>query len=241
MNHNELSISSSSDGDDLRSQSSTSVVVHASDNLQNVYLTKTLAEQLRVAVTLQTYSGAPDTSPVPVDGYLHLIDATGWTTEHILTSIAEFHSASSEKGVGDSRLAFFNVARESDEALMAEYQGWSCLRALFLDNTSVADLSKGLAAIVHGQYWLSRAYTDQLIRRCSVLIRPATRHLPLTPKEREILDLIVVGRSNDQIATEQGVSPHTVKAHIYRIYKKLGVKNRVQAANCVTGAADPHI
>lgn len=236
MNHYESSSTSLQTEETLSSQSVRNVVVYASDNLQNVYLTKTLADTLGVEVRLQTYSNADQNSPVPTEGTLHLIDATSWTSDHVLSLVSDFHTAAGEQKLGDVRLAFFNVTQVNDEVLRNRYQGWSCLRAVFLDDTSVADLTKGLAAIVDGQYWLSRAYTNQLIQRCSVLIKPDSRNLPLTPKEREILDLIVVGRSNDQIAEEQGVSPHTVKAHIYRIYKKLGVKNRVQAANCVTGA-----
>ncbi len=236
MNYPDHSSTSLRTDEALASQSVQNVIVYASDNLQNVYLTKTLADTLGVEVRLQTYSVSERNAPTPTEGTLHLIDATSWTSDHVLSLVSDFHTASTEQKLSDVRLAFFNVTRANDELLMTRYQGWSCLRAVFLDDTSVADLTKGLAAIVDGQYWLSRAYTNQLIQRCSVQIKPDSRNLPLTPKEREILDLIVVGRSNDQIAEEQGVSPHTVKAHIYRIYKKLGVKNRVQAANCVTGA-----
>ena len=52
----------------------------------------------------------------------------------------------------------------------------------------------------------------------------------LTEREKEVLELIVQGKSNPQIAKELVLSIHTVKAHLESIYKKLGVHNKVQAA-----------
>ena len=52
----------------------------------------------------------------------------------------------------------------------------------------------------------------------------------LTERENEVLELIIQGKSNPQIANELILSIHTVKAHLESIYKKLGVHNKVQAA-----------
>ena len=52
----------------------------------------------------------------------------------------------------------------------------------------------------------------------------------LTKREKEVLELIIQGKSNPQIANELILSIHTVKAHLESIYKKLGVHNKVQAA-----------
>ena len=47
----------------------------------------------------------------------------------------------------------------------------------------------------------------------------------LTTREKEILALIVEGKSNPEIARALIISTHTVKAHIESIYRKLGVHN----------------
>lgn len=50
----------------------------------------------------------------------------------------------------------------------------------------------------------------------------------LSPRETEILRQILLGRSNKEIASVCFISDHTVKNHLYRIYKKLDVTNRLQ-------------
>jgi DNA-binding NarL/FixJ family response regulator len=51
----------------------------------------------------------------------------------------------------------------------------------------------------------------------------------LTPREEELLGLLVRGYSYHEIATSLGISPSTVRAHIHSVYKKLSVKSRGQA------------
>jgi DNA-binding NarL/FixJ family response regulator len=63
--------------------------------------------------------------------------------------------------------------------------------------------------------------------------RPAPKpslSIPLSPREVEVLELLVRGQSNQQIAGELSISLSTVKNHVHRIITKLGVSDRVQAA-----------
>ncbi|MFP5227876.1 MAG: response regulator [Acidobacteriota bacterium] len=52
----------------------------------------------------------------------------------------------------------------------------------------------------------------------------------LSPREREVLALIVAGRSNKEIAAELGISRATVKFHVSVIFSRMGVEDRTQAA-----------
>jgi DNA-binding NarL/FixJ family response regulator len=51
----------------------------------------------------------------------------------------------------------------------------------------------------------------------------------LTPREREVLRLVVAGGTNVQIAAELGISSETVKTLLARVYAKLGVRRRAEA------------
>jgi transcriptional regulator EpsA len=54
--------------------------------------------------------------------------------------------------------------------------------------------------------------------------------LELSAREQEILDWLVQGKTNVDIAAVLDISPYTVKNHVQRIFKKIGVNNRTQAA-----------
>jgi DNA-binding NarL/FixJ family response regulator len=49
-------------------------------------------------------------------------------------------------------------------------------------------------------------------------------------REREVLESVCRGRTNLQIAAALNISPFTVKNHVQRIFRKVGVTNRTQAA-----------
>ena len=61
---------------------------------------------------------------------------------------------------------------------------------------------------------------------------PSRSNLPilkLTPREREILCLLPTGKTDQEIAAEQFISPRTVSKHVETVYGKLGVRNRAEA------------
>ena len=49
----------------------------------------------------------------------------------------------------------------------------------------------------------------------------------LTDRERQVLDLILLARSNREIARELGIEERTVKAHVGRLMRKTGAENRI--------------
>jgi len=56
-----------------------------------------------------------------------------------------------------------------------------------------------------------------------------TPNLDLSPREREVLSLMVRGESNKEIANELGITEATVKCHVSVILQRLSVNDRTQA------------
>jgi DNA-binding CsgD family transcriptional regulator len=54
------------------------------------------------------------------------------------------------------------------------------------------------------------------------------KHDLLSPREREIVGAVAKGLTNGEIAERLGLSSHTVKNHLLRVFEKLGVSNRVE-------------
>lgn len=62
----------------------------------------------------------------------------------------------------------------------------------------------------------------------------------ISPREREVLDFLCKGHSNQEIADVLFISLQTVKDHVSHIYRKMGVKNRVQLMAMLSGRFDKH-
>jgi DNA-binding NarL/FixJ family response regulator len=60
----------------------------------------------------------------------------------------------------------------------------------------------------------------------------ARRRVSLTPREREIVSFLRQGMRNKQIAAEMGITEGTVKIYLFRLFHKLGVRNRFELARC---------
>ena len=65
----------------------------------------------------------------------------------------------------------------------------------------------------------------------------AARLGSLTPREREVLDLLVAGNPNKTIAYDLGASPRTVEVHRARVMEKMGVRSVAELVRLVLGAA----
>lgn len=60
--------------------------------------------------------------------------------------------------------------------------------------------------------------------------RAAAGDSELTPRERDVLELVIAGDANKQIARKLGISEKTVKGHLTNVYQRIGVSDRTQAA-----------
>ncbi|MHA7135289.1 response regulator [Oerskovia turbata] len=113
-----------------------------------------------------------------------------------------------------------------------------------LKNTPPPDLLAAVRAVAAGRPILSPSVTAQLIAAVShgtdrgTVTDARERLATLTEREAEVARAVARGLSNAGIAAELFLSVGTVKAHVGRLFDKLGVDNRVQIALLVRDATD---
>jgi DNA-binding NarL/FixJ family response regulator len=95
-------------------------------------------------------------------------------------------------------------------------------RAYLLKGMTTDELITAIRAVHAGKSHIPQAIAEKLAERMG--------SEELTPREMDVLEQIVSGKSNKEIADELGVSEATVKTHINSLLGKLGVTDRTQAA-----------
>ncbi|SEG47256.1 response regulator transcription factor [Marinobacterium lutimaris] len=108
---------------------------------------------------------------------------------------------------------------------------WPQVNGLFYEDCNQEMLLRGLNELIQSGQWLPRELSKKIIdehRRSAKVINDLDI---LTSREKDVLIKISEGLSNPDIADKLNINQHTVKTHIYNIFKKIGVQNRTQAAN----------
>ncbi|CAH6819885.1 Transcriptional regulator VpsT [Vibrio chagasii] len=113
----------------------------------------------------------------------------------------------------------------------SEMLKWQYLVGIFYASDTLDKLVTGFNCILQGEMWMSRKLIYQYIsfyrdRQCA---KTSPYYLKLTKREQQIIKLLGDGASNTQIADTLYVSENTVKAHLHNTFKKIKVKNRLQA------------
>jgi two-component system, NarL family, response regulator DevR len=91
-------------------------------------------------------------------------------------------------------------------------------------------LKESIRAVYRGQSVLAPQVAGAVIERALTPQPPGSQRAALSASQVAILRLISRGHSNREIAAEVHLSENTVKTHVQEIFRKLGVRNRVEAA-----------
>jgi len=115
---------------------------------------------------------------------------------------------------------------------------YDCLRAgasgFMLKDAPPEEIAAAVRIVASGEALLAPAVTRSVIEefaRQQSIAPPAQPAAvsELTPREREVFDLLAAGLSNPEICEQLVISEATAKTHVAHILQKLGLRDRVQA------------
>lgn len=98
-----------------------------------------------------------------------------------------------------------------------------------LKDSSADELVNAARLAVEGKAVLHPKLTKAFIEEAQLSDRDADGGAPLSKREAEILQKVAYGATTKAVAEDLGISPHTVKTHLERIFEKLGANDRAQA------------
>jgi len=151
-----------------------------------------------------------------------LLDATGEKPEDLVDFLLESDLASDLPTVvlADSPLA------ESSTVLLR-----SGVRAVLPRNVASDQLLSVLEAVVSGLVVLVPDQVEKVMAATGTANQTDEQLEPLTSRERDVLEMLVAGLANKEIALRLAISEHTVKFHVASILGKLGAESRTEAVS----------
>ena len=128
------------------------------------------------------------------------------------------------ESVPDTKVILFTVEESRAavaEAMQAGVSGYLLKDVTGSELVKAAQLAMEGKAVIHPA--LTRAFMEE------VQLSPHRPETPLSARESEILQRVAYGATTKEVAKALGISPHTVKTHLERIFEKLGANDRAQA------------
>lgn len=125
----------------------------------------------------------------------------------------------------DVRVVVTGMAMNDEAVLKAMVNG---AKGCVDESAATPSFAQAIKAVHGGSVWAPRRVLSMLIERSDDLLRHRQTGSPhLTSRQKEVLHMLVEGRSNKEIAVVMGIEVRTVKAHIASLLRKMGVRNRI--------------
>ena len=190
----------------------------ARGGLENLLATRGLSVVGRSASLGSLFEQIVDVEPDVV-----LVDASGANSEALLDALVSS-----------------NFATETTVILLRDHPrpGWTTealragVRAILPSEVSPDQLAAALEAAMAGLVVVHPSEIAVALPAASAPLSPlAELAEPLTPREREVLEMLASGLVNKEIAAKLSISEHTVKFHVASILGKLGAATRTEAVS----------
>ena len=206
------------------SASKQTVYIIGPRKLQNDILADFLEKELdaKCIVSEDAYHGPPATNGQGCQA-LVLLDYPEEDLDKYFMSL----DSESRNTLNEHIVALFNVKPSSGIEEKAISRG---IRGLFYEQDSPEHFVKGITAMLKGDMWYPRDAMSKYILSIKDNNNNKKDDIALTQREIEILTMVTSGSKNEDIANQVCISPHTVKTHVYHIFKKIDVPNRLKAA-----------
>ena len=148
---------------------------------------------------------------------LVLIDAE--CTSHLFELLATFHHIRPQ-------LKLIVLGSETGPEYIQRIIGTGAKGYLTLTSNE-SELAMAIEMVRDGSVWAPRKVLSRLLDRPPGFTGSASAPPKFTPRELQVLQLLRAGRSNREIGLALGIDISTVKAHIGRLLRKVGVNNRI--------------
>jgi len=122
----------------------------------------------------------------------------------------------------DSKVIILTMHGESGVAAQAIKAGAA---GFLVKDSAGEELVEAIESVLHGRVYLTPAVTRGVIE---TLQRPDTTQIELTPRQREVLRLIVQGQRMKEIGGTLSLSTRTVETHKYEMMRALGVQSTAE-------------
>ncbi len=173
----------------------------------------------RIEIVLLSVAGALRSGAIQVV----LIDAG--STNHLFELLATFR-----RSRPSIKLIVLAGERDGTDAAYIERVIGAGAKGVLSATATAEELRMALRIVEDGSIWAPRKVLSRLLDARSLSRRPAgaSDAMRFTTRENQVIRLLVDGRSNRDIGQSLGIDAGSVKAHISRMMRKVGVSNRIE-------------
>ena len=125
-----------------------------------------------------------------------------------------------------ARILVTGPGSDDDDILRALLAG---AKGYIPEDATAADFIQAIRAVHSGSVWAPGRVLSLFIERVTASVRKTAplEEDKISEREREVLRLLVAGRSNREIGQQLKIEERTVKAHVAQLMRKVGVQNRI--------------